>query len=77
MTNTDHKKFKQQQFVNWYNTISWTQYLITKQQLCDELKVSRQTIDNYYKGITEIPDMAISGINKIAGKNIFDNGSGL
>lgn len=77
MTNGDKRKFKQQSFVNWYNTISWTQYQITKQQLCDVLGVSRQTIENYYKGITEIPDMAIAGINKIAGKNIFDNGSGL
>ena len=71
MTNQHHKMFKQQAFAQWYDFIPWKQLTIVNSELQSQLHVSRQTIANYYKGHTEIPELAIPVINAVAGRDIF------
>lgn len=71
MTKTYDRRFKADCFASWYRSLSWTEIKTVRRQLCDRLDVTRQTINNYYTGKTEIPCMAMHVINDIANRDIF------
>ena len=65
------KRTKHRTFKNWLFGLPTEQFEPTKQEICDKCYKSRQVINAWIAGRTEIPDIALPVINGIAGKEIF------
>jgi hypothetical protein len=68
MNNIDYKKFQ-----DWILELSLKEYPVKKQQIMSACSISSMVFSFWKTGRTTIPPLAKKEIEKIAGKEIFNN----
>lgn len=72
-----NKEEKQKAFAEWWYSVPQGEAKELKQKIIDKCYISRIVFIFWLNGKTEIPNLAIPVIERLAGKKIFKNKEGI